>query len=431
MRVLGIEKTPDGLLDLMLRAQAHGHDVRYFCQGWDARKCPVGTGLVTRVGDWRESIGWCDLAILGSNDLPMLEIQRRCTARGVPWIGGTPESAAWENDRLHGMAIFKRAGIAIPPVREFTDYDSAIAFIEKVGHPFYSKPCWPDADKALSCKSGVDEDPAYMLRQFKRRHGRPKGTFILQEPIKGVELGVGCWFGPAGFTGEWEENHEHKRLCAGDIGPNTGEMGTVMRFVSRSKLADKVLKPVEDMLSRTGFVGCMDCNTIIDEDGAAWPLEWTARCGWPACGIEQALVEGDFIEFLAGLAEGRPPKHAHRMNEVAVGIVLALPPFPGPVADYEQVVGIPIHGITPALLPRLHFAEVKQGKDALETAGDYVLIASGTGETVVEARGKALRAIERLSIPASPFYRQDIGTRLRGEIDKLNAHGYAMGLRYA
>ncbi len=431
MRVLFIEKTPDGLLDIVVRAQAMGHACRYYLQAYDQRKCPVGRSLVERVADWRESVAWADLVILGSNDLPMMEIERRCSARGVPWIGGGPESARWENDRLHGMAIFKKAGIPIPAVREFTDYDAAIAHVEKAGHPFYSKPCWPDADKALSCKTGVDPDPSFMLRQFKRRYGRPKGTFILQEPVKGVEMGVGCWFGPDGFTGEWEENFEFKRLCTGDLGPNTGEMGSVMRFVSRSKLADKVLRPVEDMLHRTGFVGNLDCNTIIDDEGAIWPLEWTVRCGWPSTNIEQALVEGDFVEFLAGLAEGSPQRRAHRLNEVAVGVVLALPPFPGPVNDYEQVIGIPIHGVTDALMPRLHFAEVMQGKAAPETAGDYVLVASGTGDTVVEARTKALRAIERLTIPASPFYRNDIGTRLRREIDELNRHGFATGMRYS
>jgi hypothetical protein len=35
----------------------------------------------------------------------------------------------------------------------------------------------------------------------------------------------------------------------GDLGPNTGEMGTIMR------LFDKVLRPLEDMLVRLGYVG--------------------------------------------------------------------------------------------------------------------------------------------------------------------------------
>lgn len=430
MKLLGIEKTADGLLDILMRAERSGHTVRYFLQTYDTRKSPVGRGLVDRVADWRASVAWADLIILGSNDLPMQEIQARCLARGVPWIGGTAESAMWERDRLHGMQVFRKAGIDVPPIHEFRDYESAIAHVEQAGRPFFSKPCWDGADKALSCKTGVDADPAYMLRQFKRQHGRPKGVFILQEPIEGVEMGVGCWFGPDGFTGVWEENFEFKKLCVGDLGPNTGEMGSVLRFVSKSKLADKVLRPVEEMLHRTGFVGNIDCNTIIDDEGGVWPLEWTARCGWPSTNIEQALVDGDFVEFLAGLAEGRPPK-IHRLNDVAVGVVLALPPFPGPVADYDQVVGVPVYGITPAIEERLHFAEMQAGKNAPESAGDYLLIATGTGESIVAARNQAHRVLGRLSIPSSPFWRVDIGQRLRSGLDDLARHGFAAGLRYS
>jgi len=431
MRVLLIEKTPDGLLDIALRAQRRGHDVRYFLQTWNADKSPVGRGMLTRVPDWRASIAWADIVILGSNDLPMLEIERRCQDRGVPLIGGGPESAKWENDRLHGMSIFKKAGIPIPPVREFSDYDAAIAHVEREERPFYSKPCWPDADKALSCKTGVDADPAFMLKRFKRQYGRPKGKFILQEPIQGIEVGVGGWFGPDGFAPGWEENFEFKRLCSGDVGPNTGEMGSVLRLVSKSKLAERVLLPIEDMLERTGFCGNIDVGTIIDEDGEVHPLEFTVRCGWPSTNIEQDLYDGDLIEFLAGLAEGSPPKNARRMNEVAVGVVLALPPFPFPVTDYDQVVGWPIYGVVPSIEERVHFAEAMLDKGQLATAGDYVAICTGTGDTVQAARGQAYRTIERLQLPANPFWRIDIGQRLARDLPRLQERGFAKGLTYA
>lgn len=431
MRVLCIEKTPDGLLDIAIRAQMRGHAVRYFLQSYDQHKCPVGRGLVERAADWRSSIAWADLVILGSNDLPMREIERLCTARGVPWIGGTEQSARWENDRLHGMAIFKRAGIPIPPVREFTDYDQAIAFVEDAGEPMYCKPCWADADKALSCKTGVDRDPAFSLRALKRKFGRPKGTFIIQESIKGIEMGVGAWFGPGGFAPGFEENFEFKRLCSGDMGPNTGEMGSVLRLVEKSKLAARVLRPIEDFLHGIGYVGNIDVNTIVDDDGTPWPLEFTIRCGWPSTNIEQALYDGDFIEFLAGLAIGKPPKAARRMNEIAVGVVLALPPFPFRIADYDEVIGMPIYGVTPSIVDKVHLAETMADGKRLMTAGDYVLVSTGTGPTVVSARDEAYRVLSRLTVPNSPFYRNDVGNRLRSQLDTLQAHGYAADMRFA
>jgi hypothetical protein len=53
VRVLLIEETADGLLDLAIRAWRHGHDVRYHVGSFDRGKHPTGMGLVERVADWR------------------------------------------------------------------------------------------------------------------------------------------------------------------------------------------------------------------------------------------------------------------------------------------------------------------------------------------------------------------------------------------
>src|SRR5215471_5985597 len=167
-------------------------------------------------------------------------------------VGGGTESARWESDRAHGMKLFKRAGIPVPAYREFTDYDDAIAFVGRKQEPFASKPSGSCDDKSLSYVAKSAEDLIYMLKRWKRAGKRAGLEFILQEKVSGIEFAVGGWFGPAGFAPGWEENFEHKKLMPGDLGPNTGELGTVMRLVRRSKLADKVLNPLEDHLSAIG-----------------------------------------------------------------------------------------------------------------------------------------------------------------------------------
>ena len=77
----------------------------------------------------------------------------------------------------------------------------------------------------------------YMLEKWKRL-GKQR-DFHLQEFIPGIEMGVGGWFGPNGWVSGWEENWEFKKLMDGDKGVATGEQGTVLRYVTRSKLAKK------------------------------------------------------------------------------------------------------------------------------------------------------------------------------------------------
>lgn len=166
------------------------------------------------------------------------------------------------------------------------------------------------------------------------------------------------------------------------------------------------------------------------------------RPGWPTFNIQQALNEGDPVEWLAGLSEGRDLKPWTK-DVISTGVVLALPEFPYGKTPVENMVGVPIQGTTPASLRNLHPCAVQQGsapsdtaKGTVETtpcwltAGDYVLVASGTGESVQAARRKAYRILEKLKVPASPFWRPDIGQRLKTQLPEIQKHGYASNMLF-
>ena len=427
MRVLIVDKNGDGMLDTVLRAQQAGHTIKWFIRTFDREKRPIGQGLAERVNDWRSWMSWADMVLLSDNALYMAEIPA-WRSRGCVIVGGDNRSAEWEIDRNVGMQVLREAGIPIPNYREFSDYDSAIKYVERHGEVFYSKPCKAVDDKSLSAKTGVKEDPTYTLRRWKKKYRRPPCNFILQEEIRdGIEFAVGAWFGPAGFSDGWEENWETKRLFPGDLGENTGETGTTIRYVKRSKLADQMLRPLEQQLSDIGFIGNVDLNTIVDQDGTAYPLEFTMRFGLPAWMIETVLFDCDPIEFLYAVATGEDTRGAHRMNEVAVGVVMSIPPYPHIVSDYDKIIGVPLYGET----ENFHPAEMQAGEDtALMSAGDYIGVATGTGDTVREAARGAYRVLNKLSMPSSPFWRVDIGQRLRKELPRLQEHGFAQGMEY-
>jgi len=430
VRVLVIEPHSDGLLDLALRAQAEGHQVRYFCRDYDPQRNPVGRGLVDRVPDWRPSMRWADLVLLGSNGYCAQEFDR-WQADGVPIIGAGSRAAEWEHDRMAGMQAFRRAGIPVPPYRQVATLDDAIRHAMERDEGMAVKPNGSDVtDKTTSFVAKTAKEMVYRLSNWKRQGKRFPSGLILQDVVKGVEFAVGAWIGPDGFVAGWEENFEEKRLFAGGVGPNCGEAGTVLRIVRKSNLADKVLRPFEDQLHSLGYVGNVDVNCIVDDDGNPWPLEFTMRFGYPAINIELALHRSDPIEFLAAVAVGGKPSD-RAYDTIAVGVVMALPPYPFGHEKTEEVVGVPVWGVTPGIEDALHACNLQCKDEQLATSGSYVLVATGTADTVVKARAQAHRVIDRLTIPASPFWRNDIGSRLRSELPKLQAHGYATRMVYA
>lgn len=440
MRILLIDRYGgDGFLDFAMRCQDDGHAVKWFFKR-DERSMNYGKGIIDDiVNDWRPWMKWADLVVLADNTIYLreLDVWRK---KGVPIVGATREAAAWELDRQLGQDVFKKRGIKVPDCKEFYDYNDALAYVHKECRAFVCKPSYDEADKSLSYVSKSPADMVWMLEKWKKAK-RHKGNFILQEKVSGCEMAVGGWFGPHGFNEGWCENWEFKSLMAGDRGPNVGEMGTVLRFVRNSKLADKVLKPLEEALEKLDYCGYVDVNCIIDDKGVPYPLEFTMRMGWPTFNIQQALIKGDHAEWLASLCEGRDNK-SFALNTVATGVVMALPEFPYGKTPMDKVTGVPIYDLTESMMPNVHLCEAMRQSVPMDvhqkvvtmeqyvTAGDYVLVASGVGPSVQTSRAKAYQTLEKIRLPASPFWRPDIGSRLKKQLPMVQMHGYAKGMEF-
>lgn len=436
MRVLVFDPGGDAL-DLALRAKNAGHDVRHWMRNGRETEF-IGKGLVTRVDEWQASMGWADLVFMSDNVvwMDLLETYRE---KGYPIFGPNLAGAELELDRAAGQKRLKAEGIDVLDYKTFTSYDLAIEYVKREMRPFVSKPN-ANADKGLSYVAKTPEDLVYMLQRWKRL-GKSPGEFILQEFAKGCEMAVGGFVGPHGFNRGWCENWEFKKLMNGDIGMNTGEQGTVLRFVSKSRLADAVLKPLEGWLVKNHYTGYIDVNCIIDQEGAAWPLEFTSRPGWPTFNFQQSLCLGDPVEWMAKTLAGSDPKN-WALDQVCLGVVMTIPDYPYSHMTRKEVVGVPIYGITPRIAPNLHSLHVMHGTyparvngsistvPGYVTAGDYVLAVSGTGDTILAAKRMAYRIVKRLRLPNSPQYRTDIGDRLKRQIPECQKHGFAAGLEW-
>lgn len=436
MRLLIIDPAGSGL-DLAIRAQEYGHKVKHFIRRTEKTKY-IGRGFVELIDDYRPWLRWADV-IFNTDNIFYLRDLDAAKKEGALIVGSSCESAQWELDRDIGMKIMRRAGITVPPVRTFSNYDQAISYVKREQGRFVSKPSG-DADKALSYVSKTPADMIYMLERWKKKN-KLKDGFILQEFISGTEMAVGGWFGPGGFCGGWCENFEFKKLMNDDKGVATGEQGTVLRYVRESKLAKKVLAPLEEALEELCYVGYVDVNCIIDEKGTPWPLEFTMRPGWPTFNIQLALHEGDCVEWLKNLAEGKGGED-FRVNEIAIGAVLSIPDYPYSHLTRKEVVGVPIYGLTERLWQHARPCEMMMGEAPTEingkivtvpmpvTAGDYVLVMTATGPTVRAAKQTVYRRLESLTVPNSPMWRTDIGDRLSKQLPQIQSHGYASRMEY-
>ena len=431
-----------------MRCQEYGHDVMWYDRPRkDGTQREAGQGIIPKLRDYallqKRYLHWADLIYLPDNVYyqDMLEPYR---LQGFPIIGAGLEAAKMELDRQYGQKTMKDAGIPIMESREFHDYASAIAFVQK--HPGFmvSKPSG-DANKALSYVAQNPGDMVYMLERWAKREDTKalarKDGFILQEKKVGIEMAAGGWFGPGGWS-KWKcENWENKKLMNGDLGVATGEMGTLVRLVEESPLFDAVVRPIEKHLRKIGYVGYIDNNCIIDaESGEPWPMEWTMRDGWPLRHNLISLQTGDPAQWMVDLLHGYDTMEVLE-GQCSISLVMAIPDFPYSRLTNKDVSGIPIYNADD--MDHIHLSEAKMGdvpvwdgskivrEPGYVTSGDYVLVCTGTGATITGARRSAYSALTKVTVPNSPFYRTDIGKgRMVGQLPKLHALGYAEGLEF-
>lgn len=423
-------------VDYALRMQWAGHEVKvYFAP---RRHTNTGKGLFTRVNDWRNHMDWADLIVMTDVNKYVEELEPYFE-KGYPIFGTNKNSIKLETDRELGQELLEHAGMQVIPFTKFSSIDDAIQHVIKAGDDmrFVSKPCG-DGGTAMSYVSKSAQDMCYMLERWKKL-GKLKSDFILQEFCAGIEMGVGGWFGPEGWLEPIEENFEHKKLMVGDKGPNTGEMGTALKYVQESRLFDETLLKCTNILHALNFRGNADLNVMINKDGI-WPMEWTMRMGWPAAMIQASLHKSDPAQWMLDLLNGKDSLKVR--YDTAIGVVVAQPDFPYSHLPDEEVEGIPIYGITPENIEHIHLCEVmaghvpvmKDGKitsdELFVSSGDYLGCMVGLGPTIKVAAKRAYALIDQLEIPNSVIYRTDIGHRLEKQLPELQKLGFGENWSY-
>lgn len=434
MKILLIDKG-GYFLDFALRCLDAGHDVRWFLgalKGGDRNTSGDGMGI-KKISSWETSMKWAELILTPDNSVYMDALQPWFN-RGFPIWGPNREVAQWELSRGTGMKVLEDIGAELIPSTSFKNLNDAIGYLKAHPARYVSKLDGDNDTKAMSYVSKSPRDMLFMLEKWKKL-GAMKTNFVFQEFVKGTEFAVGGWFGKAGFSPYWCENFEHKKLMSGEVGPNTGEMGTVLHYTKDSPLAECLLKPLEGHLHRAGYRGYIDVAVMIANDGTPYPLEFTTRPGWPLFEIQQAL-HPEPVAWMLDALEGRwtfEPKEG-----IATGVCLMIPDFPYCQDPHVNACGYPVYGWE-KLKGHFHPEQIMLGMapdenlkltETLVTAGECVATITGLGPNVRESAADAYENLSKIELPNSPLYRDDIGEKLKPALEALHKHGYARGVNY-
>jgi len=429
MRFLGIGDYAD-LGDLYLRLMADGHEVRVCVL--DPRSQDMFAGMIERVPDWRAELGWVRGA--GRDGIILFEganagaTQDALRAEGYNVIGGSAFGDRLENDRAFGQAILRDAGVRTVAAHEFDSFERAIDFVRQGRRRYVYKPNGSNVESMQTYVGAMDdgEDIVALLEINRRSWDKSRRpSFILMAHVTGVEVGVGAYFNGERFLEPACIDWEHKHFFNNDLGELTGEMGTLVSYRGAGPIFSATLAKVAPSLQASGYCGYINVNTIVNDDGI-WPLEFTARFGYPGYAILDALHEEGWDAIFSRMIR-RDGTSFRTAAGFAVGVVLTVPPFPYQAGYGELSKGLPIlfRGTLDAAARRhLHFSEVAMSDGRLVTAGmvGQVMVVTGRGNTVEAAQRRSYDLVRRVVVP-NLRYRTDIGDRFlrhdRAELERL------------
>jgi phosphoribosylamine--glycine ligase len=356
-----------------------------------------------------------DLTVVGPEAPLALGIADEFRKARLKIFGPTKAAARLESSKSFSKDLMAASHIPTAAARSFEHMEQALAYLDEQSVPIVVK-----ADGLAQGKGVVVATTREEARQAvrdameKSLFGQAGHRVLIEEFLDGEEVTIMA-FTDGKTVVPMVPAQDHKRVGDGDIGPNTGGMGSyapapVATTALREQVTREVLQPTIDALARLGcpFQGVVYAGLMIVK-GMPYVLEFNARMGDPETEVVLPLLKTDLIDVMEAVVEHRLDQLAVEWHsDTAVCVVMTSPGYPG---SYQT--GFPIQGLatpTPGARVAVFHAGTKRDGERVVTAGGRVLAVTAWGPSLRQARDLAYEIVPSIQFDGR-HYRTDIAHR--------------------
>ncbi len=335
---------------------------------------------------------------------------------GIPAIGPTRNLARIETSKSFARELLSDYGIpGNPKYRTFHSMEGLRSYIE-THRPFVVKPDGLTGGKGVKVfgehLQSIDEAVQYCEEVFAAH----QKAIVIEERLEGEEFSFQS-FCDGRHVVDTIPVQDHKRAWDGDLGPNTGGMGSYscedhqLPFLKREHLqeASRINEAVAHaLLKKTGeeYKGVLYGSFMLTKAGLR-VIEYNARFGDPEIMNVLPLLETDFIDVCEGIIAGTLDKVEITFERQATVCKYIVPKgYPT-----EPVKGAEIDLTNVSLANRrlrLYYAAVNSKEGKLYLTGSRAVALVGIGRNLAEAEKIAEDSARKVQGPV--FHRSDIGT---------------------
>jgi len=306
-------------------------------------------------------------------------------ARGLLVVGPGAAGARLEGSKSFAKGFCERHRIPTAHGIRCEDEGAALEHVSDLGFPLVVKADGLAAGKGVVIATTQGE----AVTAIQSLAGR--GPLLLEEFLRGRECSL-LFLCDGKTVLPFAPARDYKRAEDGDVGPNTGGMGSfspvpdVTSVVQRDAyehIALGVLAGLAD--EQIDYRGVLYAGCMVTRDGLK-VLEFNCRFGDPETQVLMPRIQGDLVPALVACAEGRlADAWLEWREETAVCVQMVSRGYPS-----APVTGMTIRGLDAIPQDILVFhGGTRQEDGRLVTAGGRVLGVTAIGATTAEARTRA------------------------------------------
>ena len=332
-------------------------------------------------------------------------------AIGVPCFGPNRRAALIESSKGFAKELIKKYGIPTAKYEIFDDYQKASAYLETAPMPTVIKADGLALGKGVViAQTRAEAYEALREMMIQEKFGKSGARVVIEEFLEGPEISV-LSFTDGRTIVPMISSMDHKRVGEGDVGLNTGGMGTIAPNPFYTKeVADvcmaQIFLPTIRAMREEGrpFKGCLYFGLMLTKDGPK-VIEYNCRFGDPETQVVLPLLKSDLFTIMQAVTRERladcPVVFS---NECAACVVMASSGYP---VSYKK--GFPVQ-IPADVLPYVYSAGTAWKDGKMVTSGGRVLGVTATAPTLQEALARSYEMVQKISFEGA-YYRRDIGAR--------------------
>jgi len=376
----------------------------------DATCVPIGATDIAGIVTFAKENA-IDYAVVAPDDPLVLGCVDALNEVGIPCFGPRANAAIIEGSKVFSKNLMKKYGIPTAAYEVFSDMEAALTYLETAPIPTVIKADGLALGKGVIIAMTRDEAKEAVVSMMQdKKFGKSGDNIVIEEFLTGPEVSV-LAFTDGKTVKPMVSSMDHKRIGEGDVGLNTGGMGTIAPNPCYTEALAKecmetIFIPTINAMNAEGrpFTGCLYFGLMMTPNGPK-VIEYNCRFGDPETQVVLPLLESDLLTVMQATTNGTLAETEVKFSSGAAAcVIMASAGYPG---SYEKGKEITI----PAQLSdSVIVAGAKLDGERLLTNGGRVLGVIGTADTLKGALDRAYENVSHIHFEGA-YYRRDIGAR--------------------